>query len=275
MLAVLVSTAGVSMFSLLWFVGLSGQPQRSGQLMVSQPTLSSVTSARPRFVPATSVAADLETSVSSEAGSSSVNNDSVRTEEEKDTTTDKPLAITKKKMAASEATVTKTLAENTRPTETKSVSFTKRTDTTAEDDTKPNSFELAVAKKIHQLTNETRLEQGLSALRYDPALAGPSFNYSLAMQTENFFSHTDPSGCGMTCRFAKTKYKASAWGENLALWQSSYAPGVDEVAEYFVREWKKSAGHRENLLSAIYTNEGIGVSVKGNKILVTVHFAKP
>lgn len=134
---------------------------------------------------------------------------------------------------------------------------------------------LALSQRIHELTNAERAKEGLAALSYDTTLARNARRYSESMQKNNLLSHTDLLGCNMTCRFSRDRYIALAWGENLARWRSSYAPSLEEVATYFVREWKKSSGHRENLLSETFTQEGIGVAMDGNEIYVTVHFAEP
>ncbi len=138
-----------------------------------------------------------------------------------------------------------------------------------------DNFELALAEAIHLETNALRESYGLPAYAYDTTLAQNAATYSVTMITDDFIGHTDSLGCNMTCRFMRDAYEAHAWGENLASWQSSYEPTVSEVAAYFVREWEKSDGHRDNLLSYTFTHEGIGVARDGNSISVTVHFADP
>lgn len=137
------------------------------------------------------------------------------------------------------------------------------------------AFRTMLARRIHELTNVERAKHDLPALAYEDVLANNAARYSARMQAENFLDHIDPDGCNMTCRFAADAYVARYWGENLARWRSSYAPSLDELATYFVREWVKSSGHRDNLLSPNFTHEGIGVAVDGNEVYVTVHFAEP
>jgi uncharacterized protein YkwD len=50
---------------------------------------------------------------------------------------------------------------------------------------------------------------------------------------------------------------------------------AEEVASFFMTQWQKSAGHRENLISPFFTDQGIGVAVSPTSIYVTVQFAKP
>ncbi len=137
------------------------------------------------------------------------------------------------------------------------------------------AFRAALARRIHELTNRERAKHDLPALAYEDVLAQNAGRYSARMQAENFLDHVDPDGCNMTCRFAADDYVAQYWGENLARWRSSYAPSLDELAIFFVREWVKSSGHRDNLLSPNFTHEGIGIAIDGNEVFATVHFAEP
>jgi uncharacterized protein YkwD len=137
------------------------------------------------------------------------------------------------------------------------------------------SFVEQLVIAIHTRTNTIRRKENLPMFSYDQTLEENAVGYSAVMQADGFLSHTNKSGCDMTCRFKADGYTAEAWGENLAHWQSSYTPTIDEVADYFVEKWVLSEGHRDNLLSPTFTQEGIGVSRKDNQIYVTVHFAKP
>jgi uncharacterized protein YkwD len=147
--------------------------------------------------------------------------------------------------------------------------------TLASSDELATPFARAVATAIHEATNELRRDGGLLPVRYDAALARNAAGYSSVLLTNEVLSHTDPWGCSMTCRFRASGYVANAWGENLAMWESSYEPTVEEVVAYFMKAWEKSDGHRDNLLSSTFTHEGVGVARSGNTIYVTVHFAKP
>lgn len=132
-----------------------------------------------------------------------------------------------------------------------------------------------LATLIHTETNKARRAEGLPPLRYDATLAANATAYSRRMQREDFLGHTDPEGCALTCRFAASGYEALAWGENLARWRSSYDPEATELATYFMREWLRSDGHRDNILSPDFTVQGIGFSIDGGEVYVTVHFADP
>jgi uncharacterized protein YkwD len=94
------------------------------------------------------------------------------------------------------------------------------------------------------------------------------------MLKSNFLSHTDENGCDLTCRFKADGYIASTWGENLAKIEFTNMPTPDEVADFFMNGWEQSSGHRENLLSAEFERQGIGIAIGTKAIYTTVHFAK-
>ncbi len=136
-------------------------------------------------------------------------------------------------------------------------------------------FSASLIEYIHAETNRERVKRGLAPLVYDAVLATNATTYSSNMLTNNFLAHVDLTGCDLTCRFAKSKYIADWWGENIAQWRSSYSPDYQEVGEFFMREWLKSAGHKENILSPNFTREGIGVAYENGEVIVTVHFSQP
>lgn len=132
-----------------------------------------------------------------------------------------------------------------------------------------------IADLIKEQTNAFRRSHKLSALKSDSVLSGNATKYSNTMLAGKFLSHTDQNDCNMSCRFVRDNYQAWAWGENLAVLHFSEQPSPEYVASYFMREWKKSVGHRENILSSRYTTEGTGIAMSKNIIYVTVQFAQP
>jgi uncharacterized protein YkwD len=148
----------------------------------------------------------------------------------------------------------------------KDVSATHTTDTT---------YQSHVATLIQEQTNALRKRHTLPILTIDTALTKNAIAYSRALLSRGFISHTDASGCDMTCRFTKDQYNAVAWGENLAVLYFDERPDAAYVADYFMRAWSESPDHLANILSATYTHEGIGVAINDNSIYVTVQFAKP
>jgi uncharacterized protein YkwD len=132
-----------------------------------------------------------------------------------------------------------------------------------------------LAHEIHRLTNLERTKAGLAMLAYDEALAVIATGHSEDMAEADYFSHTTPGGCTLTCRFEAADYQASAWGENIAWRSSDTMPAAEELATYFVEMWMDSTGHRQNILSTNYTHEGIGLAKIGTKVYATANFATP
>jgi len=66
------------------------------------------------------------------------------------------------------------------------------------------------------------------------------------------------------------KNQYSLGGENIMYMEGYY--GVDSIAIQTVDGWMKSPGHRANILTPYFQNEGIGVAKSGNEIYVTQNF---
>lgn len=129
-------------------------------------------------------------------------------------------------------------------------------------------------KQIHSRTNINRSQNNLPALQSDAGLAAVALAHSEDMLTENYFSHTDSSECDLSCRAARLPYQTANLGENLAQYTPYQAFSESELAGTFLDMWLKSTEHRDHLFSSTYTREGIGVAIKGDRIVVTVLFAE-
>lgn len=136
-------------------------------------------------------------------------------------------------------------------------------------------FATEVTTLIEKMTAEFRKKESLPVFMHDKNLATSATTYSKNMRTGDFFAHVDPLGCDLTCRFAESKYQAQSWGENLAMLEFDERPTAAYVANFFMREWEASAGHRRNLLSPTFTHQGIGISLDESSIYVVAHFALP
>ena len=113
-----------------------------------------------------------------------------------------------------------------------------------------------VALQVIELTNVERKKNGLPPLKADASLSKVAQTKSNDMETKNYFSHTSPtygSPFDMMRDFGVT-YRSA--GENIAMGQ----PTAQEV----VNAWMNSEGHRKNILSANYTNIGVGYTKTGN-----------
>lgn len=138
-----------------------------------------------------------------------------------------------------------------------------------------SAFGAEVALRITAATNKLRQNEFLPTFSADRTLAASAKKYSSRLLANNYLSHVDKNGCDLTCRFTESGYRASSWGENLAMMEYDERPSAEYVANFFMTQWQKSAGHRKNLLSDTFTYQGVGVSVIEGKVYVVVHFALP
>lgn len=139
----------------------------------------------------------------------------------------------------------------------------------------PDAFEAAVITEVYKLTNKERSKKDLPVLTLDQGLSNTAEQKAASMVQYDYFAHTDPFGCDFTCLLADTGYKALAWGENLMQYSGTRRPSAQALAETTVKNWLKSSGHRENVLNADYTHEGIAVIKTGNTYYVVSHYARP
>lgn len=136
-------------------------------------------------------------------------------------------------------------------------------------------FSEAFRQRVFELTNDFRVSEGLPPLKINTVLTKNASAYSESMLKINRLSHTDVRGCDLRCRFKRDGFTATAWGENLAYYSFEDEPTVEEVAQFFMREWQKSAGHKANLVLTEFLETGIGIAKNDNSIYVAVYFALP
>jgi uncharacterized protein YkwD len=109
------------------------------------------------------------------------------------------------------------------------------------------------------LLNHERRSHGLHGLAPNADLQTAAQRYAQTMVRQRFFDHVSPGGSTLVGRARKAGYGArgSGWilGENLA-WGSG-SLGTPREA---VRGWMRSAGHRHNILTARFTDAGIGIA---------------
>ena len=103
-----------------------------------------------------------------------------------------------------------------------------------------------------ELINAARQTAGLTALAFSPLLSDAAQNYSQVLASGTCFEHS----CGAVPDFAERIGQAGYTGwtaiaENIA---AGYP-----TPEAVVAGWMASAGHRANILSASYSEIGVGV----------------
>ena len=120
--------------------------------------------------------------------------------------------------------------------------------------------------------NAERARAGLAPLRLDGALEGVARRRAQDMASKGYFSHTSPSGETAFGLIDAAGIKAPYAAENIGFNNypdSSSASGV-------LAAFMASAGHRVNILNAVYTRVGVAVAIaaNGNKYYSVV-FAGP
>lgn len=125
-----------------------------------------------------------------------------------------------------------------------------------------------IESRVHEVTNEFRSEKGLSVWGYDDDLAGIARAYSRDMAKRNYFSHVNPEGQTAPERCEEFGYYGYPIGENLAKREiQTEQTGPDYLARKLVGQWKRSTGHRRELLSDLYVEEGVGIYITAEGIV--------
>lgn len=106
--------------------------------------------------------------------------------------------------------------------------------------------------QLFDLTNASRVNNGLNILTWDDQVKDTARKHSLDMADNNYFSHTNLEGESPFDRMLEDGIKYTMAGENLAYGQYS---------SIFAHEGlMNSLGHRENILQSNYANLGVGVA---------------
>jgi len=148
-------------------------------------------------------------------------------------------------------------------------------------------------KRIHTLINRERAAHGLPSLAWDDALARIARTHSKDMAGRGYFSHDSPEGRDFSFRYLQQGYACAirlgntihTGAENIALNHLSRSVttinGVpypdwntaEQMAVSTVQGWMNSPGHRKNILTPHWLNQGIGIHVSADeKIYITQNF---
>lgn len=106
-------------------------------------------------------------------------------------------------------------------------------------------------QQVIELTNRERLKAGLPALKPQRCLLESARWMAEDMSEHRYFDHRDSGRREMPSRIAEFKYSGyHALGENIAMGQ--------RTPEEVVDAWMSSPGHRANILSASFSEIGVG-----------------
>ncbi len=119
-------------------------------------------------------------------------------------------------------------------------------------------------------TNAFRAQNGLAALTADAQVALIARTHSADMLANNYFEHSDRTGCNPGCRLTNAGYRWNSYGENIH-WMSGYKLNAADSAQKIVNDWINSPGHRANMLGA-FTYAGVGIAINGDTVYTTTDY---
>ncbi len=163
------------------------------------------------------------------------------------------------------------------------------------DELKPEFDFYEIERMVHDLTNQQRVNNGLSPVTFDSEISEIARSHSLDMSNRSYFSHETPEGLHPTDRADKAGYSCtkmvgmmiySGIAENIFqgnLYDSYYTVnGIitsyswntnEDIAKITVDGWMDSPGHRKNILTEMFDREGIGVVISADdKVYITQNF---
>ncbi len=137
------------------------------------------------------------------------------------------------------------------------------------------AFVAALELAVHNRVNDERVLQKLNTLSYNNLLAEVAAYHSTDMAQNDYFEHEDKEGCDSACRATSAGYQWRMVGENLFYLKRDIHLTADGASAIVVAGWMGSPGHRKNLFEEDFTEEGIGVVIKGDALYVTQMLGRP
>lgn len=135
-----------------------------------------------------------------------------------------------------------------------------------------------IETRIHILINAQRNANGLPSLNFDEKLASIARKHSQDMAARGYFEHDTPEGHDFYWRMQQDGYNCAIEVGN-TIYQGAenifneYGYATDSVASNAVEGWMSSSGHRANILTQYWKNEGVGVAqAKDGTVYITQDF---
>lgn len=131
-----------------------------------------------------------------------------------------------------------------------------------------------IERRVFELVNEKRTENGFEALTWDDRLASASRHHLVEMATLGYFTHESPMPGfeDVADRVYLTGLTDRTVGENLVV-TNAYESG-DDLAAAFVELWEKSPEHKNEFLNAVYNYTGVGVHANGDNYYCAQVFSR-
>ena len=127
-----------------------------------------------------------------------------------------------------------------------------------------------VEDEIFTATNNERVKAGLQPLKRNSTANGYARSKSLEMLNLNYFDHKSPTNGYISDIAKRDGWKYSRIGENIYTMTGSSASSASGTA--INNSWMSSPGHKANILNKDYTDIGIGVTYRNNKLYATQTF---
>ncbi len=125
--------------------------------------------------------------------------------------------------------------------------------------------------EVFEEANAARVRAGVPALAFDPGLYRAARAHAKDMLRRGYFGHEAPGGPSLAERLWRAGVYATRVAENLYELDGPYIPA--DFARRAVEAWRKSPGHRKNLLDPGFTHMGVAVLVADGRYLAVQEFA--
>ncbi|HOA81720.1 MAG TPA: SafA/ExsA family spore coat assembly protein [Defluviitaleaceae bacterium] len=116
----------------------------------------------------------------------------------------------------------------------------------------------SLENEVIKLVNAERAKQGLSPLKANWELSRVARLKSQDMIDKNYFSHQSPTYGSPFSMMESFGIRYSSAGENIAKGQ--------QTPSQVMNAWMNSPGHRSNILSASYSEIGVGLATNKNGV---------
>ena len=133
-----------------------------------------------------------------------------------------------------------------------------------------------MARSIVDQTNGFRATQGLAKTEPDPRLAEAARSFAAYMAATDRYAH-DADGSSPAARAQTHGYEFCALSENIASMLSSRGLSTDALARGLADGWKRSPGHRKNMLDGNMIDIGVAIaqSARSKRYYAVQMFGRP
>ena len=134
----------------------------------------------------------------------------------------------------------------------------------------------SVERLILERTNQYRSSEGARRVAVDGRLARAARDFAMYMADTERYGH-EADGRKPSQRVKVHGYRYCVVSENISYQYSSEDFGTAELASRYFEGWKKSPGHRRNMLEASVTDTAVAVarSARSGRYYAVQMFARP